>query len=180
MYRVKRNDYVEYQDRFSLRAKDLSKEQRTFLQNLNKRLMKLEELVYKEFESLSLEGDKRITDPADWVEDYELECDFTFILKEDDSKYDPDNDNILVILQENGKDFYKDHEFGIMDGIDHKTSYYPEETDMDKANYHCWLYHNLYDHTELGWVNILRIGKIYIDINMTYQKFQYLTKEETV
>ena len=62
MYRVKRNDYVEYQDRFSLRAKDLSKEQRTFLQNLNKRLMKLEELVYKEFESLSLEGDKRITD----------------------------------------------------------------------------------------------------------------------
>jgi len=180
MYRVKRNDYVEYEDGFSLRAKDLSKEQRTFLQNLNKRLMKLEQLVYKEFESLSLEGDKRIADPEDWVEDYELECDFIFILKEDDQKYDPDNENILIILQEEGNDFYKNHEFGIMDGMNHNPYFSPEETDTDEENFHCWLYHYLYDHTKLGWANTLRIGKIWIDINMTYQKFQYLRKEEAV
>jgi hypothetical protein len=171
IYDIRRKNYVAYENSYSLRACDLSKEQRAFIFSLNKKLMAIEETIHKEFTSLSRHADTRIADPDDWVEDYELDCVVTITLKEDDPKYDPNNDNILIILQEEGNDFYKDHEFGIMDGIDHKTYYYPEET--DEENFHCWFLHCLYENEHLGWTNILRIGEIWIDINMTYQQFKY-------
>ena len=34
-----------------------------------------------------------------------------------------------------------------------------------------YLYHSLYDHTDLGWINMLRIGMIWVDIKVQYQKF---------
>jgi hypothetical protein len=168
MISIEEDDYVEYKDRSLLKTDDLSKEQRAFLDDLNKKLMTIEETIYNECESLSRKADERIADPDDWVRDYELKCVLCFYLKEDAPEYNDDVDNILIELQENCKDFYKNHVFGIMDGINHKTCSYPEETEEEK--FHCWLFHYLYDHTELGWINILRIGMIWVDIDIKYKQ----------
>ncbi len=41
----------------------------------------------------------------------------------------------------------------------------------ENYGYYCYLYHSLYDHTDLGWINMLRIGMIWVDIKVRYQKF---------
>ncbi len=38
-----------------------------------------------------------------------------------------------------------------------------------QAEHHCWLYHNLYDHSGLSWEDLLRIGPIEVDLKVTYQ-----------
>jgi hypothetical protein len=38
-----------------------------------------------------------------------------------------------------------------------------------KDDYHCWLFHSLYDHSDLNWEDILNIGEIYSDIKVIYQ-----------
>jgi len=38
-----------------------------------------------------------------------------------------------------------------------------------KGEFHCWLYHCLYDHMNLSWDDILRIGMIWVDIIVFYQ-----------
>ena len=35
--------------------------------------------------------------------------------------------------------------------------------------FHCWLYHCLYDHTPLGWEALLRIGHIWVNLSVIYQ-----------
>ena len=84
-----------------------------------------------------------------------------------DQHYSDDSDNILVQLRECSK-YDDDWYFGIADGNNHsefKRSGHP----MNEED-HCWLYHSLYDHTHLGWLDLLRIGCIWIDVNVEYQK----------
>ena len=115
--------------------------------------------------------EKRVKDTNDWLEDYEIDCYMTFHLKEDDPGYDEDSDNILVELavgfgsMKSGR-----REWGIADGNDHNTLHSLVKCSM-VDEYHCYLYHSLYDHTDLGWVNMLRIGTIWVDIEVQYQKF---------
>jgi hypothetical protein len=35
--------------------------------------------------------------------------------------------------------------------------------------FHCWLYHSLYDHEHLSWKQILTIGIIWVDLELQLQ-----------
>ena len=168
MSKVERDDYVRYEDKNKLKAEDLSTEQRQFLVQLNEKLVDIEKGIKKECQSLIEELEKRITDPVDWLEDYEIDCDVSFHLKEDDPDYSERSDNILAQLSQPFKSEFEN--CGIADGVN-----YNELWDHPmKDEHHCWLYHELYDHAGLGWVNVLRIGSIWVDIHVYYQRFYHL------
>ena len=167
MYLVERDDYVRYSDGRKLEAKDLSVEQRQFLSQLNRKLTDTEKGIKKECQAIIGQLDKRINDENDWLDDYLIDCDLTFHLKEDDPDYADYSDNILFQL--NQSIFPNSWEYGLGDGMDH--NHVPWENCPIKDEHHCWSYHVLSDHAGLDWINILRIGSIRIDITVKYQKF---------
>ncbi len=155
-------------ERFLLSPSDLSSQQKAKLKNLNDKLSDLEVDIKKEALSLIEWTEPRIADPNDWVKCFEIECSISFCLREDDSEYCEDNDNVLVELWERGKTANR-WEHGVGDGENHNEFAHSDHPMKDE--YHCWLYHCLYDHTDLGWVNLLRIGDIWVDVSVTYQNF---------
>jgi hypothetical protein len=44
-----------------------------------------------------------------------------------------------------------------------------------RGEHHCWWFHHLYDHTHLGWEDLLRIGHIWGDVKVCYQYEDRLT-----
>jgi len=166
MCQVKRNDYVRHENQNKLHAEDLSTEQRQFLLQLDNKLVDTEKGIKKECLALMDQLEKRLNDANDWLEDYEIECDISFYLQDDDPDYDEGSDNILVKLWEDIK--FEDWAHGIGDGRNHNE--YQHWDHPMKDEHHCWLFHCLYDHTELGWINMLRIGSIWVDIKVRYQK----------
>jgi hypothetical protein len=60
--------------------------------------------------------------------------------------------------------------FGLADGQNHNEFMHWVNHPM-KDEFHCWVYHCLYDHAHLGWEELLRIGEIWIDMSVIYQKF---------
>ena len=160
------SDYVRLENWNKLRAEDLSTGQRQFLAQLNNKLADIETGIKKECRGLIDQLEKRINDPNDWLDDYEIDVVITFILKGDDPEYSDRSDNILVELDESVKG--EIWEYGIGDGKNH--SEYQHWDHPMKDEHHCWLYHCLYDHTDLGWINVLRIGSIWVDIKPQFQK----------
>ena len=37
------------------------------------------------------------------------------------------------------------------------------------GEHHCWLYHSAYDHSGLGWRDLLRVGSVWVDLVTTEQ-----------
>jgi hypothetical protein len=167
MYLVERDDYVRYADNKKLYSEDLSAEQRLFLSQLNRKLIDIEKDIRKECQANIDQLKKRITNAEDWLDDYSIDCGLTFLLKKDDPNYDDCSDNILFHLHE---DIVSENwEWGVGDGIDH--NHVDWENCPIKDEPHCWSYHVLSDHAGLDWINILRIGSLWVDITVKYQKF---------
>jgi hypothetical protein len=143
---------------------DLLDYQRDFLKSLNSKLMDIESILKHEIQRLVSEGKKRIQNRNDWVQDYEIDCFVTFVLKEDDPGYDGKSDNILVQLWEGDK--YEDWEWGIGDEKNHNEFQNWENHPM-KDEFHYWLYRCLY--SKLNWIDIMRIGQVRIDVQTIYQ-----------
>lgn len=171
----KKEDYVKRLDRFSIGVDEISDSQKVFLDKLNKKLVEVEKHIKQEVKILIKSGESKVSDPNDWIEDYEIECFIYFILREDDPDYDEDDDNVLIQFLECSKHGHWD--WGIGDGNNHNEFQYAKRHPMNKE-YHCWLYHSLYDHTDLGWVNILRIGSIWVVISIDYQKIIEFNDDE--
>lgn len=160
--------YIKYKDRHSIDAEDLSENQRQFLLRLSKQLAYLELQVKKEAIEIIKNLKKRVSDENDWIKDYEIELIFRFCLGKDDPDYNEDEDNFLVELTQRITNI--DMRGVIGDGAnwnDRMNKIYGHHPMKDE--HHCWMYHCLYDHTDLGWANILRIGEIWLDINVIYQ-----------
>ena len=58
--------------------------------------------------------------------------------------------------------------FGIDDGINHNIFQGMDGHPM-QGEFHCWLYHCLYDHTDLWFNDMLRIGHIWVELQVLYQ-----------
>ncbi len=166
-YPYPKNEYVRYIDRWEIEPEQLSDEQNTFLFKFNRQLSNIEKEIKNEATKLVNVSEDKISDPSEWIDDYEIECFITFILKKEDQYFNEYDDNILVQLWEDCK--HKDWKWGIGDNNNHNDFQHWARHPMRKEQ-HCWLYHSLYDHTDLGWVNILRIGSVWVDINVEYQK----------
>jgi hypothetical protein len=146
---------------------DLSPDQRHQLQRLNDRLAVIEQHIQREATTLNTHLQARVQDPTDWFSDYEIELEVTVCLREDDPAFQEDDDNILATLRERLKGSAQ-HDFGIDDGINHNAFQQMDGHPM-QGEVHCWLYHCLYDHTDLWFDEMLRIGRIWVDIQVWYQ-----------
>lgn len=150
---------------------NLSKLQKIQLLRLNLRLEELQSKIIKEALKLDMELSKRINDKTDILDDYEIELELRFILKEDDKEFKDDDDNFITIINE------------YLKGISKKSDNYPwnlEDNHNDfrawknhpmQNEYHCWWFHCLYDHNHLSWEDMLRIGEFWSDLKVNYQYF---------
>lgn len=152
-----------------MRSSALSLAQRQYLQRLNDQFTVIEQHVKREALALLVHLESKVQDPADWICDYEIELRVQCWLREDDPAYREDDDNILVTLTEYLKPLQDltDH-FGIDDGVNHNEFQFRDGHPM-QGEYHCWLYHCLYDHTGLRWKDLLRIGRLWVDLHVIYQ-----------
>jgi hypothetical protein len=162
---------IYYRRLSRIHPKIMNREQRLFLVRLNNRLAEIEQQLHKASVPIRGAMEARVADDADWVTDYEIESTVEFWLKETDRSYVEDKDNILAVIENyrvGGSRFHEPdddeltfnwNDCGIMD-LDNPT----------QLEYHCWLYHHLYDHAGLCWEDLLRIGRIWVDLKVTYQR----------
>jgi len=121
---------------------------------------------------LSVAGDvtprleAKVADPDDPMYDYEIEARIAYQLREDDPDYDEEDDNYLSTRTE-----YLKHSSRL------------EEEDFGEpglpaallAEPHCWLFHDLYDHSygpelpQLSFQDCLRVGRIFVDVQVWQQ-----------
>ena len=147
----------------------LSSDQRQYLQQLNARCMTIERQVTQEALALFAQLDARVQDPQDWLSDYEIELEVRFWLREDDPAYQEDYDNILATRREDLKlQRHLPEPLGIDDGINHNVFQGMDGHPM-QGEFHCWLYHCLYDHTDLWFNDMLSIGHIWVELQVLYQ-----------
>jgi hypothetical protein len=158
-----------------MRPEDMTREERLCLLYLNKRLFELEKQLKKEALEIIETMKKRVSDENDWISDFEIECTVDFYLREDDPAYSDEEDNFLAEFKE-GLCVLK---------FSHKSLLASEENwndmsilDMDhpdQREHHCWFYHQLYDHTDLTWEDMIRIGDVWVNIDLTLQHQLKLT-----
>jgi len=143
--------------------------ERAALGRLNAYLAELENIIVKEAIVADRALQTRKHDPADPMNDYELEAVITYHLRQDDPGYREDDDNILaeqteyltgVSLDAGGR-----NRTLLADGRNHNDHPEPE------GEIHCWLYHDLYDHRNLDWADMLRIGLVWLDIKVVQQYY---------
>ncbi len=75
--------------------------QKEELKILNQRLLKLQEKILKEAIKIDEELLKRVEDKNDLLDDYEIEFELIFILKQSDKEFNEDNDN-FGLIKKNG------------------------------------------------------------------------------
>ena len=79
---------------------NLTNTQKEELKILNQRLLKLQEKILKEAIKIDEELLKRVEDKNDLLDDYEIEFELIFILKQSDKEFNEDNDNFITTITE--------------------------------------------------------------------------------
>ena len=77
---------------------NLTNTQKEELKILNQRLLKLQEKILKEAIKIDEELLKRVEDKNDLLDDYEIEFELIFILKQSDKEFNEDNDNFITTI----------------------------------------------------------------------------------
>src|SRR6266545_3962203 len=96
-------DGQEMRNTYAMHFGEISLIQRQYVQHINDRLTVIERHVKREALTVITTLEARVHDPADWLSDYEIELEVTFWLRDDDSAFNEDDDNILVTLKESLK-----------------------------------------------------------------------------
>lgn len=122
----------------------------------------------------------RVEDPLDPMDDFEIDATLTFILREDDPDFREDDDNILTT-----RDYHipksrieKDGSLGFRDW--YLVRYWHEGVECHRIENPCYIFHDLYCHEygsgkqHLSMRDILRIGDVWIDIDVQAQMFRNL------
>lgn len=145
--------------RFQATAENLAK-----LKRLNDQLAVIQNEANREAGRLKAALKTRLRQQEDFLTDYEIEIDMDFYLRDDDPEYRQDEDSILATLS------CGDY-IGIEDQEDLDYGDGPMKGILPTA--HCCLFHSLYDHISpknLHWSDLLRIGSVWVDIKVSYQK----------
>jgi len=150
------------------KEEDLTLEQREKLVQLNLTLSKTEHNIKKQGQQLQVECRNRIADDSNFISDYELDVIITFWLKESDSDFDEERDNIVAVLNESIK--HNNFTTHLGSNNNHNEFQHWEWHPM-RNEQHCWLYHCLYDHCDISWVDIFRIGQIWVEFDCRLQDF---------
>ena len=158
---------------------DLSDAEVNAALSMNQRLFKLEKDIQRECVNLNKILKKRIEDSDGFLTDYEIDIEIQFYLKEDDPRYEEEMyhgkifTEIMVTSQERGKSI-TDEAIQKKDyshlGSSHNWNDMRQKDDPIAKENHCWLFHCLYDHTPMPMKDMIRIGKVWADIIVRYQK----------
>ncbi|MEQ1667897.1 MAG: hypothetical protein ABL868_05525 [Sulfuriferula sp.] len=147
----------------------LNETEHSQLQALNKHLTLLENQYLPILKTKYTKLQERVKNHDDWIQDFNLEFVITFYLQKSDNEYEEDDDNILMELHENVFDcIHTDQEWGFgITNINHCDcpAYFVGE-------WHCYLYHCLYDHCGLDWLDLLRIGSVCVEIKIDEQAWE--------
>lgn len=135
------------------------------LQVLNTRLKNLETKLFGEAIKLDEALSNRVADKTDILDDYEIEIKLEFYLKED-THYDSTKDYLLVTLHEHLKGFSKDKLARLEEN---HNEFFGWTNHPMRDEFHSWWYHCLYDHTDLEFQDMTKIGAIFGDIKVLYQ-----------
>ena len=113
---------------------------------------------------------ERLSHNDPFLSDYEIEVVLDYYLREDDPAYRDDDDNILAKRCYSLKGVASDGDLWFDDGENHNVFEGWDGHPM-KDEHHCWLFHDLYDHSyrdssRLPWKDIMRIGTIWVDIQV--------------
>jgi len=148
------------------KTEDLTREQRETLVQLNLTLARTERNIKKQGQQLQVECQNKIADASNFISDYELDVIITFWLKESDPDFDEERDNIVAVLNESIK--HNNFTTHLGGNKNHNEFQYWEWHSMQDEQ-HCWLYHCLYDHCDISWIDILRIGQVWVEFDCRLQ-----------
>jgi len=150
------------------RNEEMTEAERTLLLKLNSTLVQVEKQVIEEAQNHVVECEHRLKSGNDpFIRDYEIEVTVTYYIGEDDPAYCDDRDNIIA-----------QHEFSLKRPADfeiladgYNCNEFPIDVDLQDRDYHCWLFHRLYDHSEpsVSWRDLLRIAWVWVDVTVEYQ-----------
>ncbi len=159
---------------------DFSDEQIRFLRHLNGLLSKIQNTLQLESQSIWDLCAKIRPDGSDEHADFELECSVQFFLLKDDPLWNANSDNIVAELDVPLKRGTGGDVLDLDEGENwNEFRIWPEHP--LKENHHCWLFHDLYDHTGVTWNEIMKIGSVWVDVIGRYQREYHVvvTREGT-
>jgi hypothetical protein len=150
-----------------------SPEKMQIYRNINEKLSEIEKQIKRDSERLCQQCQSMLSDGS--IDDYEIRCSICFFLDESDPDFMDADDNILANLKFDLK-FGFDRE-GLDDGENHsyfrKINGHPLQRER-----HCFLFHQLYDHTGIDWDDLPRIDSVWVDIKVVYQNFYHLKRRD--
>lgn len=150
----------------------LSCAERDCLEHLNQQLFSLEKRLFPDIRKKYAGLTARVNDPNDWLDDFELDIEVTFYLREDDPEYEENCDNVLTQFS---CSYQEDLEWG----FGWHSENYMEPYDYFAGQRHCYTYHQLYDHQYLDWRDLLRIGRIELNIKVEEQMWEGVSHKAT-
>jgi hypothetical protein len=139
------------------------------LHALNERLKKLERVLLDEAIKLDKALKARVDDKDDCLDDYEIELQLSFYLLESDERFIENEDNILASIDEYLKGVSLDVTKTRQRWGSNHNEFRRREGHPMQGEEHCWWFHSLYDHKDMSFEDMLRIGMIWSDIKVAYQ-----------
>ena len=150
----------------------MSRKQRHFLFNLNNVMSLLEKLIRHEALEMNEHLRDRVMNKDDWIQEYEIKLNIFFFLDERDFQYIEGGHNILGVYKQSLKDEDGNLDYPcLFSGVNYNTIGLQEFDDPTRLEFHCFIYHQLYNCGIMRWNDILRISKVSLEINVTYQRF---------
>jgi hypothetical protein len=138
--------------------------------SLNNKLFEIEKQIKREAILLIERMEVRVVDAADWINDYEIECKVNFQLNWNDPAYCDEQDNILATITEYFvKPPLSDDDCLLASEESWNELRIRDLDNPDKEEHHCRFYHVLCEHSKISWADILRIGHIWVDIELILQ-----------
>lgn len=127
------------------------------LKEINCELQTLEQKIYTTAIRLDTALQNELKDAIDGLSDYDLKLEIQCYTDEEESEP-------ICILRESlhGISTQDYHDFYVGDGINHNVR--SQENNPMRGEFHCWLYHCLYDHTHLNWEQVATIKRFWVEI----------------
>jgi len=159
------------------------------LRVFNNKLLEIQKNLLEEIKEVNKTALKRLHDKNDWVEDFETKITVDLFFDESHNDYEKflkenDDDNLIATFdmymspsKKNDGIRERDDYYLLDPAISHNEwQFYPK--DPLAGEFHCYLYHHIYDHLygdmKLNWETILKIGTIWTDIEIIYQRMYEL------
>lgn len=134
------------------------------LKDINTKLIVIEKQIVKTAKRLDQSLQKELAESIDGMVDYELDAIVSFFKKNSDG--DPFCEVSQGFKGVSLED--KKYRYFFDDKRNHNEFTFWQTHPM-KGEFHCWLFHSLYDHIDLSWEEIVSIDTVWIDIRPRYQ-----------